>query len=107
VFGTSCPPKGVSGALRDVAYRFSEGQLPHWLTLLLADRVNVVEDLVSEIAQLRIPNLPKELGLAAQWRHNRTGMIKGAAIAGLCVIGFIAYRRHTTANAGVIERSRP
>jgi hypothetical protein len=107
VFGTSCPPKGVSGALRDVAYRFSEGQLPHWLTLLLADRVNVVEDLVSEIAQLRIPNLPKELGLAAQWRHNRTGMIKGAAIAGLCVIGFIAYRRYTTANAGVIERSRP
>lgn len=93
VFGTSCPPQGLSGAIRDFAYRFSEGQLPHWLTLLLADRVNVVEDIAGDLARLRVPNLAKELGLAAQWRYNRAGFVKGAAIAGLCVIGLVAYTR--------------
>src|SRR4051812_49526068 len=35
VFGTSCPPKGLSGLIRDFAYRrFSQGQLPHWQTLM-------------------------------------------------------------------------
>jgi hypothetical protein len=91
VFGTSCPPKRLSGLIRDFAYRFSEGQLPHWQTLLLADRVNVVEDIVADLARLRPPNLVKELGLAAQWRYNRAGFIKGAAIAGLCVVGLVAY----------------
>jgi hypothetical protein len=93
VFGTSCPPHGMSGALRDFAYGFSEGQLPHWLTLLLADRVNVVEGLIGDLARLRVPNLPKELGLAAQWRYNRAGVLRGAAFAGLCVIGLVAYTR--------------
>jgi hypothetical protein len=41
VFGTSCPTKGVSGALRKFAYRrFSEGRAAHWLTLMAADRVD-------------------------------------------------------------------
>ena len=93
VFGTSCPPQGLSGAIRDFAYRFSEGQLPHWLTLLLADRVNVVEDVVGDLAQLRVPNLVKELGLAAQWRYNRAGFVKGVAIAGLCAVALVAYTR--------------
>jgi len=93
VFGTSCPPQGLSGAIRDFAYRFSEGQLPHWQVLMLADRVNVVEDVLSDLAQLRVPNLIKELGLGAQWRYNRAGFLKGAAIAGFCVVGLMAYRR--------------
>jgi hypothetical protein len=93
VFGTSCPPRGLSGLIRDFAYRFSEGQLPHWQTLMLADRVNVVEDVIGDLAQGRMPNLVKELGLAAQWRYNRAGLARGAAIAGLCVMGLVAYRR--------------
>jgi hypothetical protein len=93
VFGTSCPPKGLSGVLRDFAYRFSEGQLPHWQTLLLADRVDVVEGVLGDLARLHVPNLVKELGLAAQWRYNRAGFLKGAAIAGLCVVGLVAYTR--------------
>src|SRR5918999_720428 len=32
VFGTAQPPKGLSGAIRKLAYRrFSEGRLAHWL----------------------------------------------------------------------------
>ncbi|MBV9891049.1 MAG: hypothetical protein JO090_09210 [Rhizobacter sp.] len=93
VFGTSCPPSGLSGVIRDFAYRFSEGQLPHWQALMLADRVNVVEDVLGDLARLRVPNLVKELGLAAQWRYNRAGFLKGAAIAGLCLLGVVAYAR--------------
>lgn len=93
VFGTSCPPRGLSGLIRDVAYRFSEGQLPHWLVLLLADRVNVVEGLADDLARLRLPNLAKEIGLSAQWRYNRAGVVKVAAIAGLCVVGLTVYAR--------------
>ena len=93
VFGTSCPPQGLSGALRDMAYRFSEGQLPHWLTLMLADRVNVVEGLVDDMRRLQPPNLVKELGLAAQWRHNRAGVLRNAALASLCVAGVVMYAR--------------
>lgn len=43
VFGSSVPPRGLSGWLRRRAFRRSEGDLRHWLTLLLADRVDVVE----------------------------------------------------------------
>ena len=93
VFGTTCPPRGLSGLIRDFAYRFSEGQLPHWQTLMLADRINVVEDVLGDLARLRPPNLVKELGLAAQWRYNRAGFVKGAAITGLCVVGLLVLAR--------------
>jgi hypothetical protein len=43
VFGTACPPKGLSGLIRRYAYRFSEGRTLHWLLLMGADRVDVVE----------------------------------------------------------------
>src|SRR3954463_1957474 len=33
VFGTSCPPSGLSGRIRDFGYKFSEGRLARWLAL--------------------------------------------------------------------------
>ncbi|MEW1835463.1 hypothetical protein [Microbacterium sp. NPDC079995] len=40
VFGTAQPLHGVSGLIRRIAYaRFSEGQTPHWMLLILGDRV--------------------------------------------------------------------
>ena len=93
VFGTSCPPKGLSGLVRDFAYRFSEGQRPHWLTLMLADRIDVVEDVLGDLVRLRVPNLPKELGLGAQLKHNRAAFTRNAAIAALCIGGLIVYSR--------------
>jgi hypothetical protein len=90
VFGTSCPPRGVSGLIRDFAYRrYSEGRLPHWLALMLADRVDVVEDIARDLARLRVPNLFKELGLGAQLRYNRKAFIRSTAIAGLCVAAVV------------------
>ncbi|MFI5911782.1 hypothetical protein [Dactylosporangium sp. NPDC051541] len=47
VFGTSCPPRGLSGAMRRYAYRrYSEARAAHWLLLLAADRVDVAESRV-------------------------------------------------------------
>lgn len=46
VFGTSVPPRGISGRIRRRAFRHSENDLRHWLMLLFADRVDVIETLI-------------------------------------------------------------
>jgi hypothetical protein len=48
VFGTSVPPSGLSGVIRRRAFRRSESDLRHWMLLLMADRVNVVEGLLQD-----------------------------------------------------------
>ncbi len=80
VFGTSCPPRGLSGKLRDVAYRWSEGRLARWMTLMMADRVDMVEGVVSDFARGRPPNLAREMGWRTEWRYNRKRVITGAAV---------------------------
>ena len=49
VFGTAVPPSGLSGVIRRRAFRHSENDLRHWLMLLAADRVNVVEGLLEDL----------------------------------------------------------
>src|SRR4028118_970488 len=49
VFGTSTPPSGLSGMIRRYAFKYSEGSWGHWIPLLLADRVNVVEGVIDDI----------------------------------------------------------
>lgn len=90
VFGTSTPPSGLSGRLRALAFRYSESDLRHWLILLAADRVNVGEGLVEDLAHGHVPNLFAEMGGPAEWRHNRAGFIKKAAIA-TAVVGVAVY----------------
>ena len=51
VFGTAVPPAGLSGAIRRRAYSHSENDLRHWLMLLAADRVNVVEGLFADVRE--------------------------------------------------------
>ena len=43
VFGTSIPPRGLSGVMRRAAYRIPEHHTSHWLMLLLADRIDAIE----------------------------------------------------------------
>jgi hypothetical protein len=85
VFGTSSPPSGVSGSLRRWAFRYSESSYGHWLPLMLADRVNVVEGIASDLAHGHIPNLFSEAGLKEQWKHNPKSrvvfLLAGAAVA--------------------------
>jgi hypothetical protein len=76
VFGTSSPPSGLSGMLRRFAFRYSEGKWAHWLTLILADRVNMVEGIFSDVKKGYFPNIFKERGWNAEWKYNRKGYIK-------------------------------
>ena len=79
VFGASTPPSAVSGAIRRSAFAYSESQWPHWLLLMLADRVNTVEGVLEDLARGKIPNLIEEMGLAAEWRHDREACIRKLA----------------------------
>lgn len=83
VFGNVCPPRGVSGKIRDFAFTFSEGKLAHWILLMAADRVDVIEEIVIDLAHLRIPNLPKEMGLKSELKYNRKGVAKKLAVVGV------------------------
>lgn len=65
VFGTTCPPVGLSGLIRKYAYRFGEARLMHWMPLLVADRINVFEGILSDITKGKLPNLWQEMGLSA------------------------------------------
>ena len=90
IFGTVQPPKGLSGAIRRVAYKWSENDLRRWLLLIAADRVNVVEGIGEDLAQGKVPNVLAEMGIKSEWEHNRAGLVKKAVIAG-AVVGTVAY----------------
>jgi len=80
VFGASVPPSGLSGIIRRYAFRFSENEYSHWLPLLLADRVNVVEGILEDLAHGHIPNIFAEKGGKADWKFNRTSQLLKAGI---------------------------
>jgi hypothetical protein len=92
VYGTAQPPVGLSGLMRKLAYRQSENDLRRWLMLLAADRVNVVEGLVEDLAHGHVPNVFKEMGGPAEWKHNRQGFIRKAFVAG-AVVGLLVYMK--------------
>lgn len=76
VFGTSVPPRGVSGWIRRRAFRHSENDLRHWLMLLFADRVDVVESLASDARRsprARSAVMIAGATLAAAWLLRRAG----------------------------------
>jgi hypothetical protein len=71
VFGTSCPPKGLSGVLRKYAYRrHSEGKFAHWGILLLADRVDAAESHLRSFATLRPDNPITQTGIRSEITHH-------------------------------------
>jgi hypothetical protein len=78
VFGTSTPPRLLSGAIRRYAYRsYSEGRAAHWLLLILADRVDAVESHVIALATGHPDNPFSETGIKTEFTYNglaaRTG----------------------------------
>ena len=80
VFGTSTPPSGVSGAIRRFAFRYSESTYAHWVPLVVADRVGVVEGIIDDLAHGHVPNIFAEKGWGAEWKYNRKGMIANIAV---------------------------
>jgi len=70
VFGTAQPLKGLSGSIRRYAYaRYSEGRAAHWLILMAADRVDVVESAVGSALRGRPDRPLHERGLESEVKH--------------------------------------
>jgi hypothetical protein len=99
VVGTSTPPRGLSGALRRLAYTKSESNLLHWMLLLGADRLNVVEGLVQDLGRGKVPNIPGEMGTRAEWRHNKRGLIVKTSGALALVTGAWVLKRRNKGSA--------
>jgi hypothetical protein len=93
VVGTSTPPSGVSGMIRRYAFRRSESDWLHWLLLMGADRINVVEGVLADLSRGKVPNIPGEMGARAEWEHNRKGFAaKAGVVAGLSLAAWLLLR---------------
>lgn len=90
VFGSSVPPSGLSGVLRRYAFKFSENEYGHWLPLLLADRVNVVEGILDDLAHGHFPNIFAEKGGKSDWKYNRKSQLTKAAIGAALAVATVA-----------------
>ena len=105
VMGTAQPPRGVSGAMRRQAFQYSESNWWHWLMLLAADRVDVVEGLAEDLAGGRFPNIPAEMGIRAAWQHDRVRLVqKSATVVAVAAVAILAWRHRRQRQAG---RHRP
>ena len=80
-FGTASPPSGLSGLIRRFAFRYSESSYLHWLPLVLADRVNVIEGIINDLKMGIIPNIFAEKGWKAEWKYNKKGLVTRLAVA--------------------------
>ncbi len=98
-FGTSTPPAGLSGMIRRGAFNFSENSYGHWVPLMLADRVGMVEGVVSDLASGHVPNIFEEMGLKAEWKHNRSGFLMKIAAGALVTAAVITVVRGRRQNS--------
>ena len=108
VFGTSTPPRGLSGMIRRLAFRWSESNWIHWLMLMGADRIDVVEGVVEDLARGEVPNIPGEMGARAEWRHNKKGFATKTLVVAAVAVGLVALiqsrRSSDSARAGELDR---
>ncbi|MBV9963107.1 MAG: hypothetical protein JO072_12745 [Parafilimonas sp.] len=91
VFGTPNPPSGLSGIIRRAAFKLSEGDYGHWLNLILADRINMVEGIIDDLRHGHIPNIFAERGMKADWKYNRKELIRNTIIAAAVTTALIVY----------------
>ena len=79
-------------------FNFSESSYGHWLPLLLADRVQVIEGLVEDLRAGHLPNLAAEKGLGAELKYNKKSLIiraAGGAFVLAALIGYYAVKKPT------------
>jgi hypothetical protein len=77
VFGTSTPPRGLSGVMRRFAYRYSEARASHWLILVAADRVDSVESSLQSMFTRHPDNPITETGVLSEFSHHGVASRRG------------------------------
>ncbi|HKS25662.1 MAG TPA: hypothetical protein VJZ76_22930 [Thermoanaerobaculia bacterium] len=85
VFGETVAPGGVSGALRDYAYQFGEATNRHWMTLMLADRLDVYTTLAADLL--------RGDGTRSDGARKQRALIAGGAVVGAIALGVWLARR--------------
>jgi hypothetical protein len=71
VFGTSTPPRGLSGAMRRYSYaKFSEGRAAHWLILLASDRVDAIESHIRSFVTAQPDNPVTQTGILSEAKRH-------------------------------------
>ncbi|MHA4844854.1 hypothetical protein ACX0G7_11855 [Flavitalea antarctica] len=105
VFGTSTPPSGLSGAIRRIAFKYSEANAAHWMTLILADRIDVIQGKLDDLVHGVIPNPWIERGWRAEWKHNRKSFIGRAAITALLITGGIMLLTKKSGSKKILSKS--
>ncbi len=124
VFGTSVPLKGLSGVIRRAAYRYGEGRARHWLMLIAADRVDVMESRLQGLASGHPDNPITESGILAEKHYHgirsRRGqgrydvrhqgidyalMIAPYALLGLAAYKFSKHMRTRNGNGRLLARA--
>ena len=93
VFGTATPPAGLSGMIRRIAFKYSESSYGHWLPLMLADRVNVVEGVLDDLTHGHVPNIFAERGWKAEWKHNRKNLVRRVLVRAVLASAATVYLR--------------
>ena len=71
VFGTAQPLSGVSGLVRRVAYSIRETRARHWMLLLFADRVDVLEHRIAKLVKVAAIVPAGLVGVFLAWRFIR------------------------------------
>lgn len=92
-FGTSTPPSGLSGMIRRFAFNYSENSYGHWLPLMLADRVGMVEGVLDDLAHGHVPNIFGEMGWKAEWKYNRKSLLTRVAVGAVIATAAFTYLR--------------
>jgi hypothetical protein len=91
VFGTSTPPSGLSGMIRRFAFKYSESSYGHWVPLVLADRIGVIEGFIDDLRHGIVPNIFAERGWQAEWKYNRKACVQKIAIGSVLAAGLITF----------------
>ncbi len=89
VFGTSVPPRGLSGMIRRWAFKYNEDSYAHWLPLIIADRVDAIEGMIDDVKQGHVCNYFAERGYGAEWKYNKKKFITRMAVTALATAAVI------------------
>jgi hypothetical protein len=80
-FGTAQPLKGLSGLVRKHAYKkYSEGRAAHWLLLIAADRIDVLESQATSLLRGKPDNLFTETGIRTELTHHGVRSRRGKRV---------------------------
>ncbi|WP_375415961.1 hypothetical protein [uncultured Hymenobacter sp.] len=107
VFGTTVPPSGLSGLIRRFAFKYSENRYRHWLPLLVADRVQVVEGVLDDLVHGHVPNIWAEKGYNAEWKHKPQQLVVKLTVTALATAGLIAWLSSGSKSKKSTYGSRP